>query len=146
MSGRTPTRIASVSSLCARATSLPKPASENRAPAFLATERTTCWSPRSISTSVTSLLSVLRLAMALRWSWPLLRAMATRSSSLSRADWVSTGTATVLSSSKASERITLTGAFATGPRRCDSLTLALASISAASRKITSSNSATCSSE
>src|SRR5262249_28072101 len=69
LEGRMPTCSASASSLAERLTSMRKPASEKRAPAFLATEWATCRSPRVTSTSVTASLSDLCSEIAARCCW-----------------------------------------------------------------------------
>ena len=84
--------------------------------------------------------------MASIWPWPFACALATRSASLSRSDWLRTGAATSIASSNASDRIVFGGALPTGARRMASNDRAESSISTASRAITSSNSAISSSE
>src|SRR5215831_20482984 len=63
-----PTQKVNASSPHERLTSVSNPLPENIAPRFLAVLRTTCWSPRSTSTSVSASGNILRREMASRCS------------------------------------------------------------------------------
>ena len=67
--------------------------------------------------------------MANRWSWLLVVAFSTRSASLSRCEWIRTGCATAIASSKASERISCGGALSIWARRRANLAHVLTSMS-----------------
>ena len=107
MVGRRPTQVARLSSPSARLTSRVKPRSVNSAPGLLTVIWTTSSLPRSTSTSVTAPLSVLRVEIAIRCAWLLLRAVSISVSSSRQFDCDSTGPATSMTSSKASARIVM---------------------------------------
>ncbi len=146
ISGRSPRQAASPSSFSERCTSMAKPRPENRAPLLPTAPITTSRSPRLTSTVVTTSLSVGRRVIASRWPCPFCDASSTSVSSSSRGDCDSTGPATSMASLNASARIVFGGELAIGASRVASSICADCSILAASRPITSSNSATSSSE
>ena len=124
MVGRRPTQVARLSSPSARLTSRVKPRSENSAPGLLTVLWITSSLPRSTSTSVTAPLSTLRVEIAIRCAWLLLRAVSISASSSSRSDCDSTGAATSIRSSNASARMVSGGAVSIGARRLASSALA----------------------
>ena len=75
--------------------------------------------PRSTSTSVTAPLSTLRVEIAIKCAWLLLRAVSISVSSSSRSDCDSTGAATSIRSSNASARTVRGGAVSIGASRLD---------------------------
>src|SRR5947207_6196961 len=81
MVGRKPTQVARLSSPSARLTSRVKPRSVNSAPGLLTVLWMTSSLPRSTRTSVTAPLSTLRVEIAIRWAWLLLRAVSISASS-----------------------------------------------------------------
>ena len=123
----------------ARMTIIDMPVFERRAPGLTATLVTTSLLPRSTNTSVITELSRERSAILLRCDWPLLSAISTRFSSVSRGDCDSTGPATAMSSSAASWRMTWFGALAIGARSQLSSTRARLSTWLTKRTMTSSN-------
>ena len=96
----------------------------NSAPGLLTVLWITSSLPRRTSTSVTAPLSTLRVEIAIRCAWLLLRAFSISASSSSRADCDSTGPATSITSSNASARIVSGGAVSIGARRLASSALA----------------------
>src|SRR6266480_6090030 len=117
MVGRMPRQVARLSSPSARLTSRVKPRSENSAPGLLTVLWITSSLPRSTSTSVTARLSTLRIEIAIKCPWLLLRAVSISASSSSRSDSESTGAATSIRSSNASARMVRGGAVFIGARR-----------------------------
>src|SRR5258706_13554812 len=79
--GRSPMQVARLSSPSARSTSRVKPCSENSAPGLLTVLWITSSLPRSTSTSVTASLSTLRVEIAIKCAWLLLRAASISASS-----------------------------------------------------------------
>ncbi len=124
MVGRRPMQVARLSSPSARLTSRVKPRSENSAPGLLTVLWITSSLPRSTSTSVTAPLSTLRVDIAIKCAWLLLRAVSISASSSSRSDRDSTGAATSIRSSNASARMVSGGAVSIGARRLESSALA----------------------
>src|SRR6476620_4103346 len=144
--GRSPMQVARLSSPSARSTSRVKPCSENSAPGLLTVLWITSSLPRSTSTSVTASLSTLRVEIAIKCAWLLLRAASISASSSSRSDRDSTGAATSMTSSNASERMVSGGAVSIGARRLESSALAEVSMYFIKHWKTSSNSLICSCE
>ena len=139
-------QVARLSSPSARLTSRLKPRSVNSAPGLLTVLWITSSLPRSTSTSVTAVLSTLRVEIAIKWAWLLLRAVSISTSSSSRSDLDSTGPATSIRSSNAKVRMVRGGAVSIGARRLESSALADVSICTIRHWNTSSNSAICSFE
>ena len=79
-------QVARSSSPSARLTSRVKPRSENSAPGLLTVLWITSSLPRSTSTSVTAPLNTLRVEIAIKCAWLLLRAVSISASSSSRSD------------------------------------------------------------
>jgi hypothetical protein len=102
--------------------------------------------PRTTSTSVTASLSTFRVEIAIKCAWLLLRAASISVSSSSRSDCDSTGAATSMTSSNASERMVSGGAVSIGARRLESSALAEVSMYFIKHWKTSSNSLICSCE
>src|SRR5882762_9486092 len=141
-----PRQVARSSSPSARLTSRLKPRSENSAPGLLTVLWITSSLPRNTSTSVTARLSTLRIEIAIKCAWLLLRAVSISVSSSSRSDRDSTGAATSIRSSNANARTVSGGAVSIGARRLASSALAAVSMWSVRHWKTSSNSAICSSE
>ena len=117
-------QVVRLSSPSARLTRRVKPRSVNSAPGLLTVDWITSSLPRWTSTSVTAPLRVLRVEIAIKCAWLLLRAFSIRVLSSSRIDCDSTGPATSMTSSKASARMVSGGAVSIGARRLASSILA----------------------
>jgi hypothetical protein len=92
-------------------TRVSKPRAEKWAPEFSASEWKTSWLPRCSKTSVTTVPICERAEIASRCACVFVLAISIRSLSLRRAEAVKIGSATTMSSSRASRRTTSMGAL-----------------------------------